>query len=307
MFYIIIPTYNRKKTLKRTIDSIINQKWNFNYKIYIIDDGSKDGTKNFIKDTYKDLKCLNYFYKNNWWVSSARNFWIKKVLSDSNKLNDFILFLDSDDELLNDALLKINKIINDYDFIKYFAFWVINNIWKNTFKNLNDNQILNYIDVIKWEKAYWEFFRVLNVEILKKWNYLFPENINWGEDILWLNISKKYKLLVSNYIVRKYYQDWIWITRDFLDRKKINNFLLYNKMLISLYNNDFLKYNKKQLWIYYLVYSRMLALHWYRTKSFKFWILGFFYSLDFKRFILYLFSLLPFWIKINNFLLIIKK
>ena len=50
---------NRKKLISKAIESIINQ----NYKkieIIIIDDGSTDGTEEYIKNTYKDNKMVKF-------------------------------------------------------------------------------------------------------------------------------------------------------------------------------------------------------------------------------------------------------
>ena len=66
---VIIPTFNRKKTLGRAIQSVIDQSL-LPFEILIIDDGSNDGTKEWIKDNFQGLKCI---YQNNKGVSAARN------------------------------------------------------------------------------------------------------------------------------------------------------------------------------------------------------------------------------------------
>lgn len=304
-FHIIIPTYNRKILLKRSIDSILNQKTKVNYFIYIIDDWSIDWTKDFLNKNYKKENIF-YFYKKNWWVCSARNFWLKEVLKRWNK-EDFILFLDSDDELTYNSINEINNIIIKNSEICYFAFWVKNENWIKTFYNKLDNQILNYEDSLSELKAYWEFFRVIKLDILIKNNFLFPEKYNWWEFLFWLEINKKYDLLLSNKIVRIYYQNDIWITRDLLNESKINNFLKVTKLFIDNYWEDLYNLNKKLLWIHYLVYARMLALSWNRLNSIIFWFKWLFYSKDLSRFILYFLSILPYWIKVNNLILKIKK
>lgn len=85
---IIIPTFNREKTIFKTISSCLMQTYK-NLEILIIDDGSNDNTK-FKIDQIKD-KRVKYFYKENGGVSSARNFGIEKASG------IFISLLDSDD------------------------------------------------------------------------------------------------------------------------------------------------------------------------------------------------------------------
>lgn len=48
---IILPTFNAEKYLRRCIDSIINQTFDFNkIELIIIDDNSTDSTKNILKN-----------------------------------------------------------------------------------------------------------------------------------------------------------------------------------------------------------------------------------------------------------------
>ena len=46
---VILPTYNRKYTLQRSIDSILNQTYRPS-EIIIIDDGSSDGSTEWLAD-----------------------------------------------------------------------------------------------------------------------------------------------------------------------------------------------------------------------------------------------------------------
>ena len=95
---IIIPTYNRETKISRAINSVVNQTYK-NWELIIIDDGSKDDTKNVIKPYLKD-KRIKYFYQKNSGVASARNLGIKK------STGEYLAFLDSDDECLNNRIEK---------------------------------------------------------------------------------------------------------------------------------------------------------------------------------------------------------
>ena len=57
---VIIPTYNRVKLLKRAIESVVRQTYPAT-EIIVIDDGSTDGTVQFIKDNNHKI---NYLYQN---------------------------------------------------------------------------------------------------------------------------------------------------------------------------------------------------------------------------------------------------
>lgn len=93
---VIIPTYNRKFFLKRSVDSVLKQTLK-PYEIIIIDDGSSDGTSSMIKESYP---AVNLIRQENKGVSAARNNGIR------SSSGDWICFLDSDDEW------KKNKLKN---------------------------------------------------------------------------------------------------------------------------------------------------------------------------------------------------
>ena len=65
---VIIPCYNEKQTigaiLKKVIQSLQNYKF-LNYEILIIDDHSKDGTVEILKNLSQEEKIKVYFHKRN--------------------------------------------------------------------------------------------------------------------------------------------------------------------------------------------------------------------------------------------------
>lgn len=74
IFSVVIPTYNNCKALKKCLKSIISQDFpKEKYKIIIIDDGSTDGTKKFVKKLRQIHKNIRYYYKKNEGHGSARN------------------------------------------------------------------------------------------------------------------------------------------------------------------------------------------------------------------------------------------
>lgn len=91
---VIIPTYNRANTIERCLDSVLNQTHTAD-EIFVIDDGSTDGTAKLLKNKYSNI---NYLYKENSGVSAARNLGIKESKS------EWLAFLDSDDEWMPQKL-----------------------------------------------------------------------------------------------------------------------------------------------------------------------------------------------------------
>ena len=124
---VIIPTYNRKHTLKRAIQSVYMQSLP-PFEIIVVDDGSNDGTREWVKQKYPDIK---YIYQKNSGVSSARNKGIKIARG------DWIALLDSDDEWLPNKLNEqINKIKSNLDvkILHSNEIWIRNGVRVNQMK-----------------------------------------------------------------------------------------------------------------------------------------------------------------------------
>jgi len=66
---VVIPSYNRLNTLPLAIDSVLAQTLSAD-EIIVIDDGSTDGTSEFVKQHYPSIKLVT---QKNAGVSHARN------------------------------------------------------------------------------------------------------------------------------------------------------------------------------------------------------------------------------------------
>ena len=184
---VIIPTFNRKKTLGRAIESVRNQSLS-PFEILIIDDGSNDGTKEWVKESFQDIK---YIYQNNQGVSSARNKGIKYAYG------DWIAFLDSDDEWLPSKLYEQVKAIGSNPEIKFFhtnEIWIRNEVRVNQMKKHKKHG--GYI----FEKCL-DICRVSPSSVLIKKEIFddigtFDESLRVCEDYdLWLRITSKYPVV----------------------------------------------------------------------------------------------------------------
>lgn len=103
---IIIPAYNAALYLERTLRSVFEQSLP-DFEIVLIDDGSTDSTGQIVEKLQQKDPRLNYFYKDNGGVSSARNLGIEKARG------EFISFLDSDDTYEPDFLEKMYNQITE--------------------------------------------------------------------------------------------------------------------------------------------------------------------------------------------------
>lgn len=110
MVSVIIPTYNREASIRRSIESVLNQTYT-DLELIVVDDGSVDGTAAVVKAI--DDPRLRYVYQPNGGAGAARNRGMELAKG------DYIAFQDSDDVWRPDKLRKQMEYLmeNDYDFI----------------------------------------------------------------------------------------------------------------------------------------------------------------------------------------------
>ncbi|MDA9558529.1 glycosyltransferase [Alphaproteobacteria bacterium] len=122
---VIIPTYNRVNFLSACIESVLKQSLPVD-EIILVDNNSTDGTVNYVRDNFSKVKVLIEKKRG---VSSARNLGI------INSKNNWIAFLDSDDEWMKDKIKKqvelIKKLNHRISFVHTNEKWVRNEIHLN--------------------------------------------------------------------------------------------------------------------------------------------------------------------------------
>lgn len=116
---IIVPIYNGEKFLLECIESILNQTYK-NIEVILIDDGSSDNTKKICVYLKNKDSRVKYFFQNNYGVSAARNYGLKK------SSGNYIGFVDADDfidkEMYNILIKKIVESNTDLIMCNYFRY-----------------------------------------------------------------------------------------------------------------------------------------------------------------------------------------
>ena len=117
---IILPTFNRSKSILRSINSVLNQTYK-DFELIIIDDASTDNSEDIIKKI-PDPRLRYIRHEKNLGGSAARNTGIKAAEA------DFIAFQDSDDEWLPEKLANQMKVFEKASLsvgVVYTGFWRI--------------------------------------------------------------------------------------------------------------------------------------------------------------------------------------
>lgn len=194
---VVIPSYNRKDFLKRSIDSAINQTKK-PLEVIVVDDGSTDGTETMIKSDYDFVKFIKQKNKG---VSAARNIGIKV------SIGEWICFLDSDDEWKKD---KLEKQINAMKSNPSYKFFHSNEIWIKNGLRINQKKKHKKYGGDIFDKCL-DMCRISPSSVMIN-KTVFDEVGNFNEDLvvcedyeLWLRICDKYRVFfIDEPLIIKY-------------------------------------------------------------------------------------------------------
>ncbi len=95
--------YNCEKYISEAIYSVLNQTYP-NFELIIIDDGCKDGSVDVVKRFMKDGRVRLIRQEN-------KGLFHTRLVGLDNAVNEYCVFLDSDDTLETQALEKLNSLI----------------------------------------------------------------------------------------------------------------------------------------------------------------------------------------------------
>ncbi|MGQ7743354.1 glycosyltransferase family 2 protein [Pectobacterium brasiliense] len=182
VFSIIMPAYNAEATVDESIRSVLEQTF-VDFKLYVVDDGSTDNTRNIIK-SYIDSRIVYVEKNNNTGVASARN------LAINMSRGKYITFLDSDDIWTKEKLERQIIYLNEgFDVVcsNYEVFCSAIN--KENEKKINFPKIITYDDMLK-SNFIGNLTGAYNTESLGKF---YQKSVGHEDYVMWLEIMKKAK------------------------------------------------------------------------------------------------------------------
>lgn len=100
MISVIIPIYNVAQYLSQCVESVLSQLYK-ELEVILVDDGSTDDCPNLCDDYEEKNPRVRVIHKKNGGLSDARNAGMKVATG------DWIYFVDSDDWVAQDAILKL--------------------------------------------------------------------------------------------------------------------------------------------------------------------------------------------------------
>lgn len=117
MIRIIIPAYNEKNNIKKCIEGIAASIGNISYKVYVVNDGSRDGMRFVLDELAKRFPIEIITHDVNLGVSFAFKSGLDRVLS-QGKRKDLVVIMEGDGTS-DSKLLKVmaDKLMNGSDLV----------------------------------------------------------------------------------------------------------------------------------------------------------------------------------------------
>jgi len=193
--------YDRERQIKRAIDSCLNQKFR-SFEVIVVDDGSTDKSVDVVRG-YSDDRVKLICHPVNRGACPARNTGV------SAAKGEWMVFLDSDDELIRDSLTTIynrsSELSGDISRIEFMG--KLDSGLTSPDPPLR-NEFWDYIGYIKWlEECHGR--RQDSLPIIRRGTFThvkFPDYRS-NESPYHLNFMKKFNAMSFPDVVALYHQD----------------------------------------------------------------------------------------------------
>jgi len=146
LFSIVIPVYNRPREIVRAIESCIAQT-SEDFELIVVDDASSDTTPDVLR-RYEDERVRTIRLRQNAGLSGARMAGVDAARG------EWVLFLDSDDELMPDALTTISKHCGEVDHdIARLAFMYLHDDGQLSPDPWRPGTVMDYAGYLRWAES----------------------------------------------------------------------------------------------------------------------------------------------------------
>ena len=256
MISIVIPLYNKAKSIANTIKSILSQTFQ-EFEIIVVDDGSTDNSIEVVR-AISDNR-IRLIQKENGGVCSARNRGIIEAKY------DYVAFLDADDTWDENYLLEQSKLIQEFP-LAY--------MWGINFAELYNGELIhelptglpkgyrgyveNYFEMPSKQGRISDLYCSSSVVIKKEaFNIsgMFDERIKYSEDIdMWFRIIVNFPVVFYDKYMAFYHYDAE--NRAMNKARPLKYFLPY-------YNDKYLQYKGTYFYQWILRWSAVKIKDYY--------------------------------------------
>ncbi|EMN6211639.1 glycosyltransferase family 2 protein [Vibrio vulnificus] len=116
-YTIAIPAYNNADIIDKAIESCLNQNFDYDYEVLVSDDGSTDNSHEVYQNylNHPSFKLVKHEKNSSLYENHNR------CLRASS--SEYVLFCHADDELFDDALLKLDAALKKINYPKRIVCW----------------------------------------------------------------------------------------------------------------------------------------------------------------------------------------
>lgn len=235
---IIVPVYKVEEYLPACIRSILRQTYR-DFELILVDDGSPDRCGEICDEFAKQDERIRVIHQENGGVSKARNTGLEAANG------DWICFIDSDDEILENYLRSfIDNNIDNVDFLLQGSTYYYSDStcserkWKQETYSIHDFLAEgNEVPACVWGSSF-------RKSIIKKFSIKFKEGVSNAEDALFSSI---YFLHVSSLRTIEYAGYRYRANRANSASLSINNPTSFLLTLLEVYEKQFILYHNNGL------------------------------------------------------------
>jgi len=266
---IVITTFNREKILPRAVNSVLAQDYQ-NLSIIIVDDGSTDNTREYLKqlETEKNIKLIYHQYNKGQTIT--KNTGLKNLSPDTK----YFGFFDSDDIMLPGSISSLVDILEKHgDSISQVYGWC-KDIETGKFSGSfdGDGEFVTFEDALceRLKGEHWQLFRKEFLGDLR-----FDERAAGKLSLVWHGMLKKAPGYMSDIIVRVYdtsYPDRLTLPR--FDEVRCTGKMFSNRCYLEHFKNDLLMLCPERYGYLCLETSRWAKLSGHLLLSIKFFFKG---------------------------------
>ncbi len=301
--------YNCEKYISEAIYSVLNQTYP-NFELIIIDDGCKDGSVDVVKRFMKDGRVRLIRQEN-------KGLFHTRLVGLDNAVNEYCVFLDSDDTLETQALEKLNSLIKSKspDVIIYR----LRRIWNDG--RIEDCPILfneeNFIEKESLLKELYSDNRINNLVVKAFKKELIQTDLLYDLPRITLGEDSMFTVEIFEHAEMVYYIKDIFYNYRMLDGSMSRSFdinayksnlIISRRLIDSAYHNNLLyKYEQQIIYRYFKKIANIVLFGKYKIKENKnnYMIVletiynDEFFRINYKKFI----SKMPIVIRITMFLI----
>lgn len=244
---VVVPIYNVSAYIERCILSVMRQTYT-DFECVLVDDASPDDSaakcEKMIAEYDGSIRFKMVHHEHNRGLSAARN------TGTDAATGDYILYVDSDDEITSDCIEKLRAPILDDDSIEMVmgnAEWIYETptpqspqVPKHGNEEFRDNEAIRhcFFDRKSIEKTAWN--KLISRRFIKKHELSFKEGVLW-EDTLWMfyvlkHLNHLYMIMDVTYLYTKRLGSITAGTN--IDVERYHRGIIYNEISKNLTPDD---------------------------------------------------------------------